>query len=54
MRVPDNYDLFVHFEKEEERRVRRLKRIKELEEMDLEEELGFMTVDEANKKREED
>jgi hypothetical protein len=54
MRVPDNYDLFEMHEREQERRVRRLKRIRELEEMDLEEELGFMTVDEANKKREED
>ena len=53
MRIPDNYDLFEMHEREQERRVRRLKRIRELEEMNLEEELGFMTVDEANAERKE-
>jgi len=53
MRIPDNLDIFEQYEREQERRVRRLKRIRELEEMDLEEELGFMTVDEANAERKE-
>ncbi len=47
MRVPDNYDLFEMHEREEERRIRRMTRL------ELEEELGFMTVDEANKEKEE-
>ena len=53
MRIPDNYDLFEMHERDQERRIRRLKRIRELEEMNLEEKLGFMTVDEANAERKE-
>lgn len=48
MRVPDNYDLFEMHEREEERRIRRMTRL------ELEEELGFEIVDEANEEREED
>lgn len=47
MRVPDNLDIYEMYEREEERRVRRLSRL------ELEEELGFKTVDEANVEREE-
>lgn len=42
MRVPDNLDLFEMHEREEERRIRRMNQL------ELEEELGFETVDEAN------
>lgn len=47
MRIPDNLDIFEMHEREEERRVRRMTRL------ELEEELGFKTVDEANAERKE-
>lgn len=48
MRIPDNLDIFEQYEREQERRIRRMTRL------ELEEELGFRTIDEANEEREED
>lgn len=53
MRVPDNLDIYEMHEREEARRERRRKRINRLTALDLEKELGFKTVEEANKEREE-
>ena len=54
MRVPDNLDIFEMHEREEARQERmRQKRINRMTTYELEEELGFKTVEEANKEREE-
>ncbi len=53
MRVPDNLDIYEMHEREQARQERRRKRINRLTALDLEKELGFKTVEEANKEREE-